>query len=105
MANPRAGEVAIRLDGERRVMRLTLGALAELEADLGGGGLVEMVRRFETGAFTTRDVLSVIVAGLRGGGWSGDARELLTAEIDGGVTGAARAAAVLLVRAFSEPGG
>ena len=29
MANPWEGEVAIRLDGERHVMKLTLGALAE----------------------------------------------------------------------------
>ena len=30
-ANPWAGEVALTLDGERRVLKLTLGALAELE--------------------------------------------------------------------------
>ena len=34
MANPYAGEVAIWLDGQRHVMRLTLGALAELEQTL-----------------------------------------------------------------------
>ena len=34
MANPYAGEVAIWLDGVRHVAKLTLGALAELEASL-----------------------------------------------------------------------
>ena len=38
MANPWAGEVAIRIDGERQVLRLTLGALAELETQLGAEG-------------------------------------------------------------------
>ena len=36
MANHWAGEVALRLDGSRVVMKLTLGALAELEAGLSG---------------------------------------------------------------------
>ncbi len=103
MANPWAGEVAIRLDGARVVMKLTLGALAELEAGLKGESLVDLVARFEAGAFSTGDVLRVIVAGLRGGGWQGEARDLMTAEIEGGLTEAARAAAQLLVRAFALP--
>jgi hypothetical protein len=105
MANPFAGEVALVLDGEARVMRLTLGALAELEAVLAAGSLVDLVARFEEGAFSTRDVLAVIVAGLRGGGWRGSAAELLSAEIEGGPLAAARAAAQLLARAFALPEG
>ncbi|MGX0902991.1 hypothetical protein ACSSV8_001560 [Roseovarius sp. MBR-79] len=105
MANPWAGEVALVLDGEARVMRLTLGALAELEAALAAGSLVDLVARFEGGAFSTRDVLAVIVAGLRGGGWRGSAAELLSAEIEGGPLAAARAAAQLLARAFALPEG
>jgi len=104
MANPYAGEVALVLDGERRVMRLTLGALAEMEAALGAESLVDLVARFEEGRFSSRDVLAVIVAGLRGGGWDGLATDLLTAEIEGGPVAAARAAAQLLARAFALPG-
>ncbi|MFC7704997.1 gene transfer agent family protein [Plastorhodobacter daqingensis] len=103
MANPLAGEVAIWLDGQRHVCRLTLGALAELEAALEAGGLIDLVERFETGAFSTRDVLALIVAGLRGGGWTGTAEALRTAEIRGGPFEAARVAAELLARAFSVP--
>jgi hypothetical protein len=104
MANPYAGEVALVIDGERRVLKLTLGALAELEAALGAGSLVDLVERFEGRSFSARDVLMVLVAGLRGGGWRGTAEDLCTAEIAGGVPGAARAAAELLVRAFAVPG-
>ena len=104
MANPYAGEVALWLDGQRHVARLTLGALAELEAALEAGSLIELVERFEGGRFSTRDVLALIVAGLRGGGWKGGAEDLRTAEIRGGPVEAARVAAELLARAFALPG-
>ena len=104
MANPWAGEVGLMLDGRRHVCKLTLGALAELEAELATGTLVELVERFEGRKFSTRDVLALIVAGLRGGGWQGTAAELRTGEIGGGPVEAARVAAELLARAFTLPG-
>ena len=103
MANPHAGEVALVIDGERHVMRLTLGVLAELEAGLGADSLVALVERFETASFSTRDVLMLIVAGLRGGGWTGRSDALMTAEIAGGPVAASKAAAELLTRAFAVP--
>lgn len=103
MANPWAGEVALVLDGQRHVAKLTLGALAELEAALEVGSLIDLVARFEAGRFSTRDVLALIVAGLRGGGWQGTAADLRTVEIGGGPVEAARVAAELLARAFGPP--
>lgn len=88
------------LDGQPQVARLTLGALAELEHDLGAESLLAVAERFEAGRFSSRDVLAVLVAGLRGGGWQGRAAELLTVEIGGGPMAAGRAAAELLARAF-----
>ncbi|MEQ9693231.1 gene transfer agent family protein [Shimia sp. SDUM112013] len=104
MANPYAGEVALVIDGQRHVLKLTLGALAELEAGLDSGSLVDLVERFEGGAFSSRDVVALIVAGLRGGGWQGDAGALLQADITGGPMQAAQVAAQLLARAFALPG-
>jgi len=104
MANPWAGEVRIRIDGAERDLKLTLGALAELEAELGADSLVELVKRFETGGYRSRDVLALIVAGLRGAGWRGEAGQVAHAEIEGGPMEAARVAALLLARAFSAPG-
>jgi hypothetical protein len=101
MVNPFAGEVAVTLDGVAHRAKLTLGALAELEATLQASSLVEMVERFEQGQVSSRDVLALIVAGLRGGGWSGSAADLLHVEIGGGPIEAARAAAELLARAFA----
>ena len=103
MANPWAGEVALIIDGERRVLKLTLGALAELEAALETGSLIDLVERFEGGGFSSRDVLALINAGLRGGGWTGSPPDLVRAEIEGGPLAAARAAAELLARAFMLP--
>lgn len=103
MANPWTGEVAVVIDGVSHDCKLTLGALAELEAALGAGSLVDLIRRFEGAAFSGADVMAVVVAGLRGGGWTGTAADLMTAEIAGGPVGAAKAAALMLARAFSVP--
>ena len=103
MANPWTGEVELTLDGEPHTLKLTLGALAELEDALDSDSLIDMVRRFEEQRFSSRDVVALIVAGLRGGGWRGTARDLLSVEIEGGPVGAARAAGELLVRAFAVP--
>ncbi|WP_170752587.1 gene transfer agent family protein [Ruegeria lacuscaerulensis] len=103
MANPWTGEVALTIDGKPRALKLTLGALAELEQELGTGTLVELVQRFEGGAYSSSDVLALIVAGLRGGGADVTRANLMRAEIEGGPMEGARAAAELLARAFMVP--
>ncbi len=101
--NPFAGEVALSMDGERHVLKLTLGALAEMEAVMREDSLVSLVGRFENGTFSTRDVARLLLAGLRGGGWRGGADVLMNADIDGGPAEALRVAASLLGRAFALP--
>lgn len=103
MSNPWAGEVEVTVDGQVHVARLTLGVLAELEARLGTDTIVDLVQRFERGAFSSRDVLAVIVAGLRGSGMKISGDDLLTADIAGGPVGAAKVAAALITRAFALP--
>lgn len=85
-------------------MRLTLSALAELEAGLGAQSLVEVVGRFETGAFRVADLIAILRAGLGGGGWRISEEALSVAEIEGGPLAAARAAARLLKLTFALPG-
>ncbi|MBU0779825.1 gene transfer agent family protein [Loktanella salsilacus] len=103
MVNPLAGEVCVTIDGVPHVAKLTLGALAELEAALEAGSLVDLVERFEAGRYRGADVMALLVAGLRGGGWRGTAADLLSADLAGGPVGAARVAAELLARAFTPP--
>lgn len=100
MANPMRGEVCVTLDGRPHVARLTLGALAEMEAGLGEGGLTALVARMDEGRFSGTDILAVLVAGLRGGGWDGRADDLLSVQVEGGPLEAARIAARLLALAF-----
>jgi hypothetical protein len=104
MANPYRGEVALSVEGEERVMRLTLGALAGLEARLQSESLLEMIGRFEQGTFRVQDLICLITAGLNGGGWRISEAEILEKQIDGGPLAAARAAARLLKLTFSFPG-
>lgn len=105
MANPYAGEVALTVNGERHVLKLTLSVLAELEAALEADSLIALVERFETGAYRTRDVILLLHAGMRGGGSDLALSDLVAAEIEGGPLGAAKAAAQLLARAFALPVG
>lgn len=104
MVNPYAGEVEIWLDGVPHVAKLTLSALAELETQLGADSMIALVERFEGGRFASRDVMATIVAGLRGGGWSGGMDEFMACELKGGPVAAAHMAAALLARAFRVEG-
>ncbi len=103
MANRWRGDVALIVDGKRCVARLTLGALAELEEGLGEASLVGLVERFETSRFTSRDVVALLGAGLRGGGAEISDDAVAHAKIEGGPMAAAKAAAELLARAFVVP--
>ncbi len=105
MANRWRGEVDLEIDGRRHVLRLTLGALAELEERLGADSLVGLVERFEAGRFRAADLIALLQAGLRGGGLEGPMPDLARARIAGGPVGAARAAARLLAAAFSVDDG
>ena len=102
MTNPWRGEVAIEVDGTVHDLRLTLGALADLETALEASSIVELVQRFEAGTPSSRDVLAVLQAGVSGARIT-PPPDLAHGEIAGGPMRAAQVAASLLVRAFSLP--
>ncbi len=104
MAIAARGECELVVEGEARVMRLTLGGLAELEERLGASGLAGLVERFETGAFGARDLIALLGAGLRGGGWKVADEALAEMAIEGGAGAATRAAARLLALTFAPLG-
>lgn len=64
--NGARGEAVVEIGGERRVVCLTLGALAEIEAGLGVAGMAELVERMK--ALSARDLMVVLQALLRGQG-------------------------------------
>lgn len=99
-ANPHRGEIEAVLDGVPRRLRLTLGALAELESALEAYDLTALAARFESGNLRSADLIAVIGAGLRGAGAETTDAEVSRMEIPGGASGAARLAADLLKAAF-----
>jgi len=100
MANPHRGEGVLVIDGRVRRMRLTLGALAGLEARLGAGGLVALAERFESGAVGADDLIALLAAGLAGAGETAAEAEIAAAEIEGGAVAALEAGLALLAHAF-----
>jgi len=68
MHNKHRGEISARLDGRDYRLCLSLGALAELEAAFGEDDMIALACRFESGRLKAGDAISIIGAGLRGGG-------------------------------------
>jgi hypothetical protein len=87
MANRHRGEIDAVLDGERRTLCLTLGALAELEAALAAGDLMGLARRFEEGRLSATDAIRIIGAGLRGAGADIDDAAVARMRAEGGAAG------------------
>lgn len=100
MANVKRGEVAAILDGKAYTLCLTLGALAELEAALGGEDILAIARRFEAGRITAREAIAVIGAGLRGAGHDMTDNEVARLQVEGGVPGYLSLVVRLLQAAF-----
>ena len=102
MVNPARGEVGLTVDGEERVLRLTLGALAALEARLGATSLADLIGAFEAGNLRSDHLIGLLWAGLNGGGWAVSYEDVAQAQIAGGPVAAARAAGQLLRLTFGE---
>lgn len=103
-ANRYRGEVDAVFDGERRILCLTLGALAELETAFAADNLADLAARFGSGRLTAEDMIRLIGAGLRGGGNLFTDEDVAGMTIEGGVTAAARLVADLLEITFTDAG-
>ena len=68
MANRRRGEAAIDLGGRRHILRLTLNALAEMEAAFGAAGLSDLGARLSSDRLRAADLVVLLGGALRGGG-------------------------------------
>lgn len=100
MVNRHRGEVPLMVAGAALPMRLTLGALAELEDAFRVDSLPELGERFAAGRLSARDITRILAAGLRGaGGGLGD-EEVAALAFDGGLDGAIGAAIALLEASF-----
>lgn len=103
MINRYRGETALMADGQALPMRLTLGALAELEHAFAVDSLPALGERFAGGKLSARDVTRILAAGLRGAGSSVSEDQVASLAFDGGLNGAIRAAIDLLDATFGDP--
>lgn len=101
VANRRRGEVVANIDGEPRILCLTLGALAELEDAFNVSNLSELGDYFSQGKFSSEDLVHIIGAGLRGGGNLYADEDVRCMSLDGGALGLAQIAADLLTATFN----
>lgn len=68
MSDPRRGDVVLMLDGRAHRLRLTFGALAELETALDAPDLTGLAARLADGRLAARDLIAILACALRGGG-------------------------------------
>ena len=102
MPNRHRGEIEAEIGGRQRVLVLTLGALAELEAAFGAADLVALTERFGSGRMSARDLVRIIAAGLRGAGEAVSDDEVAAMLVAGGAAGYVRVAAELIAATFDE---
>ena len=100
-ANRHRGEVEAVFDGERRILCLTLGALAELETAFSAEGLGDLGERLASGRLKARDLIAIIGAGLRGGGNAIADEEVAAMGMEGGVAAYAGLVGELLTVTFT----
>lgn len=105
MANLHRGEIEAEIGGARRRLVLTLGALAELEAAFGADDMVALAERFGAGRLTSRDLIRIIAAGLRGAGAPVSDDDVAAMPVADGAQGYVRIAAALIAATFggAEP--
>jgi hypothetical protein len=99
-ANARRGEVEAIIDGERRILCLTLGALAEIETALGVDNIGDLAARLSGGRIGAPDIIAILGAAFRGGGNLVADEDVAEMRVEGGIEGAVRLVARLLTTAF-----
>ena len=100
--NRHRGEIAANMGGAERRLCLTLGALAELEAALGAGDLSALAERFGQGRFSANDLITILHAGLKGGGHNFDREEVASLHVEGGLPAYAAIVSELLQATFAD---
>jgi hypothetical protein len=102
MPNLHRGEIEACLDGKQHKLCLTLGALAELESTFGESDMLALAERFSRGRISANDAISIIGAGLRGGGLDVPDSAVAAMKVAGGAAGFVAIVAQLLGATFGD---
>ncbi len=93
------------INGERRILCLTLGSLAELETAFATDTLSALAERFSSGRLKAGDLVRILGAGLRGGGNLFTDEDVAGLGIEGGLPELIRVVTELLTLTFADGGG
>lgn len=88
------------IDGERRILCLTLGSLAELETAFAADNLTDLAARFSAGRLKAQDMIRILAAGLRGGGNLASDEDVAVMSVEDGIAGLALLTGELLLATF-----
>lgn len=99
--NRHCGEVVGHINAKRRVLRLSLSALAQLEACYDDTDILLLLRRFSENGLRAQDVMNILRAGLAGAG-DPSAVEDAPLDVTGGYGVALELATELIERAFNQ---
>ncbi len=100
--NRRRGEVVATIGGQPVRLRLTLGALAELETAFQVDDLAQLAARFGRGALSARDLQAIVTVAMRGAGRCVTDAQAADLPVAGELPGLARAVAELLALTFGD---
>lgn len=103
MANRRRGEVEVALGDRVLVLRLTLGALAEIETRFGAAGLAALGEKLAAGGLSARDLVVILGAAIRGGGQPLSDAEIAALPLPAGLGPVASAVIDLFALTFGGP--
>ena len=104
MANPLKGEIKLSLNKKEYKARLTIDALMQIEDAL-GQGIIKVAQRMGEGDVRIRDLVTVLLPALRGGGNDLQQTQINKIVQDAGIVESTKVVATLLATTLSDDSG
>lgn len=104
MANPLKGQIKINLASKEYTARLTIDALMQIEDAL-GEGIIKVASRMGEGDVRIKDLVTVLLPALRGGGNDLQANDINKIVQDAGIVQATKSVAMLLAQTLTDDSG
>lgn len=104
MANRHRGDVDLTIQGETLTLRLTLGALAEIETSFGAPDLATLGERLSQGQLSASDLIRILGAAARGGGHTLSDRDFAASVSAADIPACVTALGALLTLTFGDAG-
>lgn len=101
MANPLKGQIKINLASKEYTARLTIDALMQIEDAL-GQGIIKVAQRMGEGDVRIRDLVTVLLPAIRGGGNDIQQKEINQLVQDAGIVETTKVVANLLAQTLTD---